>query len=374
MEPIKPTRTPTRDYQSFSGTPWPALDVMYRRRSHRKYLPVELDDAFVSGFNDITARACEVRGVEAANLLPVVGPGEVDAVRVGSYKGVTARMNSWLSRAPVVAFLVMAVDETEMRSQRPSELPRTSMACEDVVLWLTEQGMGTCWLGGVNARVVAAACGLAVGRTVPCVISIGKGALPAGPASYTGMAYRRMSRKRKQLSSIAGLETSADVYQPPALDGLSFEASGAGIGDLLAALAAPAAGKGAVEAPIDLAVDACLESARIAPSASNAQPWFFVAVRDRDRLGRLGQCCGLEDLAWRKGAIVALGQPKRWQQVMLDRPFWMIDVPIALSHITLLAASMGFTPELALDGIDEEGIAAAVAAPSGMRPVAVVGL
>ena len=118
-------------------------------------------------------------------------------------------------------------------------------------------------------------------------------------------------------------------------------------------------------ASIDLAVDACLESARIAPSAGNSQPWFFVVVRERERLSRLAECCGaLEGLADRKAAIVALGRPNRLQQMMLDRPFWMIDLPIALSHITLLAASMGFAPALALDVIDEEGIGRVVEAPS----------
>ena len=166
MEPAKPTKTPTRDYQSFSGTPWPALDAMYARRSHRKYLPVDLDDEFVSGFSDIAARACAARGVEASDLSVHRRGGRSKAVRVGAYKGLAAKINAWLARAPVAAFLVIAVDEKDMESKRPSVLPRTAMACEDVVLWLTQQLMGTCWLGGVNAREVGAACGVAGGG--PC--------------------------------------------------------------------------------------------------------------------------------------------------------------------------------------------------------------
>ncbi|HEY5503343.1 MAG TPA: nitroreductase family protein [Candidatus Anoxymicrobiaceae bacterium] len=374
MEDLKPTKTPTRDYQSFSETRWAVLDTMYARRSHRKYKPTVLDDDLCSELADLTGRACAARGAPAGSVLPVTGSAEVKALKSRAYRGISGVINIWLARAPLAGFLVLAVDEADMKADRPSILPRAVMAAEDVVLWLAEKGIGTCWLGGVNAREVRTTMGLA-GVGIPAVISAGEGALPAGPASYGGMAYRRMSRRRKQLSQIACAERVGTPYQAGDLQGSRFEAADVGVGGLLEAVSGQGPATARAQAPMDLAVDACLEAARIAPSGSNAQPWVFVVVRDRERLARLAESCGsVSDMAERPATIVAMGRPSNIQTKMLDRPFWMIDVPIAVSHITLLAASMGFLPALALDGIDEAAISRLVEAPGGLRPVAVIGL
>ncbi|HEY5493116.1 MAG TPA: nitroreductase family protein [Candidatus Anoxymicrobiaceae bacterium] len=375
MEELKPSKTPTRDYQSFSATRWTVLETMYARRSHRKYKPMVLDDAVCRELGEVAGRACAARGAPADSLLPVTGADEVKALRSRAYRGISGVINIWLARAPLAAFLVLAVDHDDMKEDRPLILPRTVMAAEDAVLWLTEQGIGTCWLGGVNAREVAGAMGLTSEVAIPAVISAGEGALPAGPASYAGIAYRRMSRRRKQLGQIACAEKVGTPYVAPDLEGCRFEAAVEGVSGLLAAVSGEEQSPARAQAPMDLAVDACLEAARIAPSGSNAQPWIFVVVRDSDRIGRLAQLCGeAAGMASRPAAIVALGRPSNLQTRMLDRPFWMIDVPIAVSHITLLAASMGFAPALALDGIDEKGIGRLLEAPGDWRPVAVIGL
>lgn len=374
MEELKPSKTPTRDYQSFSATRWSVLDTMYARRSHRKYKPMVLDDAVGEELREVAGRACAARGAPADSLLSVTGAEEVDALRRRAYRGISGVINIWLARAPLAAFLVLAVDGRDMKMDRPAILPRTVMAAEDAVLWLTEQGIGTCWLGGVNAREVVGAMGLAGGTAIPAVISAGEGTLPAGAASYTGMAYRRMSRRRKQLGEIACAEKVGTPYVAPNLKDCSFEAAVEGVGGLLGAVSGEEQSPARAGAPVDLAVDACLEAARIAPSGSNAQPWLFVVVRDDDRMARLARLCGQPGMEERPAAIVALGKPSNLQTRMLDRPFWMIDVPIALSHITLLAASMGFAAALALDGIDDEGIGRLVEAPGDWRTVAVVGL
>jgi hypothetical protein len=45
-----------------------------------------------------------------------------------------------------------------------------------------------------------------------------------------------------------------------------------------------------------------------------------------------------------------------------------------MSHISLVAASAGFSPEVIVGKIDEEGVRRAVSAPSSRRVVGVVGI
>jgi hypothetical protein len=58
----------------------------------------------------------------------------------------------------------------------------------------------------------------------------------------------------------------------------------------------------------------------------------------------------------------------------MDKPFWMIDVPIALSHISLMAASAGRRARIFIDDIDEGAVNDLVHAKDDTRTVGVVGI
>lgn len=372
MEELRPTKIPTRDYQSFSSTPWPLWDTLYARKSHRKYLPYELDKDLVGELEQVVALACGARGAGKGSLKVVKEPAAVRDVRERAYKGMVGKINVWLIRAPVAAFLVMDVPRSDVKADRPAGLPRTTMAVEDAVLWLTEKGLATCWLGGVNEDKVASGLGLGSGQGVPAIISIGGQVGRPGAATYSAFAERTMSRRRKPVSGFAFDETTGTPYSPGDLAGLSFSAAGDGVRGLLERLIKGEPAGEAARAPLPLAIDACLEAARVAPSGGNAQPWLFVVVRDPGRLERLAGLCGA-DRSW-EAALVALSEVKKFETVLLDKPFWMIDVPIALSHVTLAAVSMGYLPQVYVDGIDEAAACAEVAAGPKVRAVGVVRL
>jgi len=71
--------------------------------------------------------------------------------------------------------------------------------------------------------------------------------------------------------------------------------------------------------------------------------------------------------------VVAATSPKI-QSLLVDRPFWMLDGPIALSHVSLMAASMGRSVEVSINGMDEAAVAGAVRAEPGLRIVGVAGI
>jgi hypothetical protein len=76
---------------------------------------------------------------------------------------------------------------------------------------------------------------------------------------------------------------------------------------------------------------------------------------------------------WR-AAVVAAGRPKAYMSGVMDKPFWMIDVPIALSHMSLMAASMGCAAQVFLDDIDEGAINNLILAKNDVRTVGVMGI
>ena len=371
-EEMRQTKKATRDYRSYSETSWDIWDVMYARRSNRKYLPAQLSGEFTGSLEEIVGLAGGVRGAGSESIIPVTDQAKADLLSRRLLKGIRSKINLWLARAPVSGFLVIAVPAGDMGAARPRELPLAVMAVEDCVLWLTAAGMGTCWLGGVNQREIAGVLGLAGDIAIPVIVCLGKPKPTGRSVSYDSFTVRTMSRRRKPLSDIASVEYADRQY--PALDISSSPFSAVPVQEVTGLLERVRDKPVSQKPSLELVVDACLEAARIAPSASNLQKWRFVLVKDKKNLDQLSDLSGgVAGGRWR-AAIVAAGQEGGLGQIILEKPFWMIDVPIALSHMSLMAASMGCGAEVRVDGIDEGGINRMVRLPSGVRTVGVLGI
>ena len=374
MEESRPTKAATRDYRPFSRDPWTLWDTLFARRSHRKYVPSEMEPATAAGLDALLDLSCEARGVKRDTVIAVTDAGAVDALKKRANKGIAGKINIWMSRAPLTGLLVMNLPSGDVHALRPVELPGAAIVVEDAVLWLTERGLGTCWLAGISEREIIAEQGLARERAVPAVISIGKPALEAPrTTSYGGISYQMMSRRRKPLSRIACVEKASAPYTLARLETEEFSAVEGGVERLLELMRDKKACGAGVSAPIDLAVEACLESARVAPSGNNAQRWQFIVSRDSARRGQLAGLCAADGEGW-KAAFVCCGSGGKLEKILMDKPFWALDVPIAMSHISLMAASMGYEPRVLIDGIDEPAIAGFVDLASGTRVLGVIAL
>lgn len=368
---MEATKKATRDYLAYSETPWGLWDVIYSRRSHRKYLPWELDDGFMRSFWDLISTAASVRGAKEDSILLVTEHKDVEAIKRRANKGYQNKVNLWLQRTHVAGFLVLILPREDVESDRPQELPLTVVAAEDTVLWLTEAGLGTCWLSGIDQGEIKDVLGFGEEVVVPAIIPFGKPKPRARGLNYDHLAYQALSRRRKPLSRMAYKESMADPYRPGELVKEPFSASAVqDIAGLLDRIADKASNSG--NAPVALIIDACLEAGRVAPSATNAQPWHFIAVMKEEKLRELEKACG--DLGQWRTSVVAAGHPGGFDTLVFERPFWMIDPPIALSHMSLMAASMGCGVDLYINGFDEGAVNQIVGLTSRLRAVGVLGI
>ena len=371
MAEMQATKKPTRDYPSYSATPWGLWETMYARRSHRKYLPAEPAGEFVISLKDTVRLALRARGAPEDSIITVMERELTEAVKKRSYKGLTNKINIWLARSPVCGFLVISLPRDDAWGDRPQKLPKAAMAAEDTVLWLVEEGWGTCWLGGVNEREIRGVMGLGKEMSVPSIVSVGKPKAAVRSGGYDSIIYLGLSRRRKPLTEIASVENAGRPYRVQDIAKVPFSASSEQqVRPLLEGIVGGS--PGGSEAPIELLIDACLEAARVAPNAGNIQKWKFVIVKENDGLMALKAACGSAG-TWR-AAIVAAGYAKKIEAGLLDKPFWMIDLPIALSHMSLMAASMGCAFDVCTDDIDEGAINKLVGLPQSLRTAGVLGL
>jgi nitroreductase len=104
--------------------------------------------------------------------------------------------------------------------------------------------------------------------------------------------------------------------------------------------------RGYLPRPVERAkIERCLEAARLAPSASNAQPWHFVVADDPAMVRKLGAAAynsftrsapAFAAVVCERGkAVTRLGG---W---LAGRDYRLIDLGIAAAHFCLQAAEQG---------------------------------
>jgi nitroreductase len=96
---------------------------------------------------------------------------------------------------------------------------------------------------------------------------------------------------------------------------------------------------------------ACIEAARIAPSACNGQPWRFIIVNNKDLSTKVSKC--LQDLGMNKftdncpSFIIVLQEKTdikaRIGGKIKDQDYAPIDIGIATAHICLAATQQGLS-------------------------------
>lgn len=100
--------------------------------------------------------------------------------------------------------------------------------------------------------------------------------------------------------------------------------------------------RGFADRPVpEEALNEVLETARMAPSAANVQPWRFIVVRDPARREALKEAYAKP---WFAAApvilVVCVDMEKAWKR-MDGRSYAYVDGAIAMDHITLAAADLG---------------------------------
>ena len=179
-------------------------------------------------------------------------------------------------------------------------------AAEQIVLLATGLGLGTCWLGGTFRRSrFADRLGLRPGEQMPCVLSLG---IPAG--------------RRSLVDRLSRLGAGSDRRLP--WPQLFFDGGWDHPLDELAA--------GAYRTP--------LEMLRLAPSASNRQPW---------RVVRQGQ-------AWHFFLQRTPGYHKVSEPLSNGIDLQRVDIGIAMCHFELTARELGLEGSWAQAGEGAAGL------------------
>lgn len=214
-------------------------------------------------------------------------------VRITLHTGRGAKMGTMGLIASAAGFLVPAVQKA------PFAMESVGYCLERAILQATSLGIGSCWIGGVFSRARANEVAKVVGaEIVPVIAALGY------PANQRSLADRivtgaAQSRVRKPMSEIF-FSSRTIVYGGAALNGNGVPAD------------TPAS-----------PWDTILEMVRIAPSASNKQPWRIMQVSEASRF------------------IFFMEENYRYNNSLGDVHLQNIDMGIAMCHFDTAAEAFG---------------------------------
>ncbi len=95
-----------------------------------------------------------------------------------------------------------------------------------------------------------------------------------------------------------------------------------------------------LDRPVEEKLQAVLEAGRLAPSARNMQDWRFIVVRDKAIRLRLAEAARKQAFVGQAPVVIAACGTSDLVMTC-GQPAYVVDVAIAVDHMTLAAYSLG---------------------------------
>lgn len=304
----------------------------------------------------------------------------------GSLRG---KINAWLAAKGVPAMIAAcaAPERSGRLRDKHFYISDTSIAMQLLVLAARERGLGTCWIGAFEEEPVRRALGVEKGLRVVALSPLGypfkrPPALTDLAGQYDRYAEQSLHKRRLPLRDIVSLNNYGDKLRLPLRDDVLRKAKsrGAKPGEVIQTLAGKMefAKSFSKRGPKREQLAWLLEAARPAPSANNSQPWRFVLVDDPKQRAALETAASDEDgmpvpFTHAPVVIAAAAETPMISTRGREQPYFMIDVPIAVSHILLMAAELGIAANVLFD-FSERRARRVLKIPDRRRLVALISL
>jgi nitroreductase len=116
-----------------------------------------------------------------------------------------------------------------------------------------------------------------------------------------------------------------------------------------------------------------IEAGRLAPSATNSQPWHFIVITNPEIKKRLGESYPKDWFVNAPVIIVACADPSKAWVRSDGEEYWKVDVAIALQNMVLCAVEEGLGT-CWIANFNEKIVKEVLGIPSGIRVVAMTPL
>lgn len=182
------------------------MEVMRRRRSHRRYAPDPVSEAAIAHVLDCAERFQARCGFHAPVLEVIPRGPEFDTVTRAAATGIVGLVNPWLPATRASHLLLCSTVYPDDERHIPRAIEEAAMTMQVAVLAAAESGLATCWMAGINHERIEGVHRLADGAVLVAMSPLGLPSTRAG-LSWDGVARQVLSKRRKPLDTLWSAET-----------------------------------------------------------------------------------------------------------------------------------------------------------------------
>ena len=363
----------------------PLARAILWRRSFRAYQAASIDERDLNAIAEAAQIVPTVEGRRSGRVQLIGDPDQVSGLIRSITSGLVGKTNWWLKGANVSAILVCAAD----RSVSPVHRGRwfynidVALAGQAAVLAAAERMVGSCWMAAIGEPAVLRFLGLEDPYRVVAAIPLGiprQRAVTNFSGLWDRMARRLVSSRRKSINAIHAVDHPESSQRLPAVDLNELKGAGLSVLELLRRTR-PTPHPGPTP-PDDQTLAWMAEACRQAPTADNSQIWRLLFIRNPGRIAAILDAATHSDSTLRDtmadlvshppGALVVLSSaPFAIRHRTREQPFYLLDVPIGILHMVLMAEHMGLRWNV-LVKFDYEEVRAATGLPQSHRIVAII--
>lgn len=358
------------------------LKIIIRRKSVRKYIDKEIGKK-IEILKEVVSLSPSYKNNKGYKFI-FIGEEKIRNKFISyATAGFLNKINLWMRNCRTPYFVV-AVGNPELSLKKDDKnyyLFDTSFAMEYLVLSACELGLGTCWIGAFNEDKVKNLLEIPDNLRVVAISPLGHPSTSEifqnnFASIYNFTLKRIMTKRRKNLNEVLFYNSYRNKIEDDFASVVNFKS-----------YEVPARGNNIIEvlknrkynlnfSNKDIKKEELyfmFEAARLAPSAVNSQIWRYILVDEDKKIQKIISWLYLKDKIKPKVIIIAGAVSWIVKSRGTEQPYTLIDVPISLSHITLMANALSISWDIILD-FDEQKIRKLLNIPRGVKIIAALPL
>lgn len=355
------------------------LKIIIQRKSIRKFIDKKIEDEKIEILKKAVSSSPTFKNNKNYHFIFVKDTNlRKKAIRAIT-SGIKGKINLWLfgCNAPAFVIAVGNPDNSFKKDDKHFYLLDTSFAMENLVLCACELGLGTCWIGAFNEEEIKKLFDIPKNNRIVAVSPLG---YPHNTkifednflSVYDNTLKKIVHKRRKKLNEILyhnlyGNKIENDFISEIVFEGKKLSSKKSCIieGLKLRNYNLNFSSRKIEKEKLFL----MFEAARLAPSAVNSQIWRYILVDEHNKIEEIVKLCKKHINP--KAIIVACAEMWIIRNRGQEQPYFLIDVPISISHLTLMANVMDLCWDLIID-FDERKIKEILNIPKSIEIIGLI--
>lgn len=361
------------------------LKVIIKRRSVRRFIDKNVEDKKIEILKEVVFLSPTFKNNKNYKFIFVKDLQLKKEFIRAATSGIQGKINLWLFGCNAPLFIVATGNPNLSlnKDDKKFYLFDTSFAMENFVLAACELGLGTCWIGAFDEERIKKLLNIPKNIRVAAISPLGypqeSKIFQSNFSSIYDITLKRiMHKRRKNLNEILHYNSYGNKIENDFISEVEIlnDEIQSKESCIINGLKNRKYNLNFSDKEIDKEkLFIMFEAGRLAPSASNSQIWRYVLIDENNKIKKLINLLKEYQEYKVKPQSIICACAESWiiKRRGFEQPYFLIDVPISISHITLMANASNLSWDLIFD-FDEVKIREILNIPKSVKIISLVPL